>query len=91
MPNPPLILVTEPLMQDSLRWLAERARVVEAAPGDALFSQTLSEADAMVVDRLRKAKPWTAETLRASTSAARLSGLSQLSGPRPAGGFVTNG
>ena len=49
MPNPPLILVTEPLMQDSLRWLAERARVVEAAPGDALFSQTLSEADAMVV------------------------------------------
>ncbi|MCH2149355.1 MAG: hypothetical protein MK095_07965 [Phycisphaerales bacterium] len=45
----PLILVTEPILCDSLQWLSERATVVETAPGDAEFNRLLPNAVALVV------------------------------------------
>jgi phosphoglycerate dehydrogenase-like enzyme len=45
----PLILVTEPIMADSLQWLSERAAVVETSPGEAEFNRLLPDAVAMVV------------------------------------------
>ena len=49
MPSTPLILVTEPIMQDCLNWLSERAEVVEAAPGSQEFDHLLPRANALVV------------------------------------------
>lgn len=47
--DPPLILVTEPLAAEPLAWLGERARVIEASPGDDGFESNIGKADAMIV------------------------------------------
>lgn len=45
----PLVLVTEPLDPAPMSWLAQRARVVQAAPGVAGFDSVAAEAAGMVV------------------------------------------
>lgn len=46
---PPLVIVTEPIPDEPAAWLAERARVVNAMPGDAAFERAIAEASALVV------------------------------------------
>jgi len=48
-PDPPLVLVCEPLAPEPLDWLRAHARAVEHAPEDPGFDQALARADAIVV------------------------------------------
>lgn len=49
MPPPPTILIAEPLDQECLDWLAQRATVVVSKPGEPIFERTLPAADALIV------------------------------------------
>jgi len=46
---PPLVIVTEPLPAEPAAWLADRAEVVAAMPGDAKFEDAIARAEALVV------------------------------------------
>jgi phosphoglycerate dehydrogenase-like enzyme len=47
--QPPVVLVTEHSEAGPLRWLAERARVIEAAPDSVGFSEKLAQAKGLLV------------------------------------------
>ena len=49
MSTPPLIIITEPIPDEPARWLAERAQVVRAAPGEPAFESAIAQAAALVV------------------------------------------
>ena len=63
MPTPPRVLVTEGSDAEPLRWLGERADVVEVGPADPAFAAALATADGMVVRTYTKV---TAELLAAA-------------------------
>ena len=46
---PPVVIVTEPLPAEPAAWLAERARVVRAMPGDPAFDGAIDQASALIV------------------------------------------
>ena len=49
MPPRPLVIVTEPLTAAPLAWLAERADIVHARPGDPAFDTAAPHAQALIV------------------------------------------
>ncbi len=48
-PPPPLIIITEPIPDEPARWIAERAEVIHAAPGEPAFESNIANAAALVV------------------------------------------
>jgi D-3-phosphoglycerate dehydrogenase / 2-oxoglutarate reductase len=46
---PPLIIITEPIPDEPARWIAERAEVLWAAPGEPAFESNIAKAAALVV------------------------------------------
>ncbi len=49
MPAPPLIIITEQIPDEPARWIAERAQVVCAAPGEPAFESAIGNAAALVL------------------------------------------
>ncbi len=49
MASPPKIIVTEPLTEEAIAWLSERAAVVQMTIDDRCFASELADADALVV------------------------------------------